>query len=1058
MKKKLVLSVLSTAVVASMASAAMAQVPGPGILVGGEVNKYYSLDAFLEDKYFDQALNEILDNQEDSYLVVDKNGNVAPLSQALFAKNKAELDAATRPASKADFNGKTFKYADSDDEWNSATDPDLPDGDTPVDLEVESVSAINAKTIAVKFGVKLDKASAETESNYTFAKANSDAASITVADAKLQEDGKTVLLTLGTTLNNKTGAKYSVNISGIKSYEGNDIAEYTELLQLSDSAAPTVTGISYPDSNTIKVEFSEPINSYSTGVASATKITLDGQTVYVPSSAFTLDTNTYKSFTIDVSAAGLQADKTYGITVSGLSDFAGNTLTKFEGSITLAKDTVPPTVTNVSAIDLQNIKVEFSEKIKANTPLFKVKVDGADRTVTINPFNTTNPDGKTFVAKLSSPLTAGNHLVTIHTFQDLQDNPTNAATATFTKEVTFADTNPVLTSTAGSVRSIGGNYYVVLSFDREVSENGTATVSGTYVANGVTYTVSGLNIVDSGDIDIASNEIAIQLPANSVSGDYTVTLSKTAVVDKYGHNMKADAEVTFSYNANVIPANVSTVTPNNAPNLDTVTVVFDKDVSDDALNVSHYTVDGVQVFEKAIFFGDKRTVKLTLRSGAITTTGAKVFKVSGIAGVKDKTYDGVGTNPPKVTFNENVKPAVQSVELIALDKVRVTFTEDVQNVEPAGTDFEVKVNGNAVTLGASSTVESNGVVVITLPTPLSSSTVPVTVSVVDDGTRVADLIGNKTDVGQTKTATVNFQDTTGQADVAIQEAEAQFNMTTGAFAAGATASTARAKYEAAVTAVNNAGLSTNPTYANKLADLKGLVTIAEAEEFAATADLTVTANYDALFTGSSSKYSVASAAQAAMANATLKSAVGTRVSALNSEKTKLDAALASVDAAKTASDTAVDTTNKTNIDAAEAAIKTAENDVNALSLVAATKSILADQVDDAKEAVADDPDFTYEVTAGAAGKIKVTFADTDVTSGLTTGYTLNVTDDDNYGELATIAADGTVSLPTGDKGNDDNATYTQTLELEHDFWGKSDTVTITITDGTGADTIVVNND
>ena len=743
--------------------------------------------------------------------------------------------------------------------------------------------AINAKTIAVTFGVKLDKTTAEDETLYKFVAANSDAKTVTVDEAELQEDGKTVYLTLSDELNNKATAKYSVNIDGVNSYEGKEIAEYSELLQLSDAVVPTVTGVSYPDSNTVKVTFSEPVDSYSTGIASATKITLDGKTVVVPSSAYTLS-STGSSFTINVATAGLQADKSYGIEVAGLSDFAGNTLTKFEGSISIAKDVVAPTVSDVTAIDRSHVKVEFSEKVKkqANGKEFAVKVNGVDVTGAIVPFNSAAPDGKTFVVTLTTPATAGNNLVTITNFQDLQNNPTNAGTSSFTKEVTFADTNPALSGTAATVKSIANKYYAVLTFDRDVVENGVKTVSGKVVTtDGITDDVTTWNLVDSSVLDIDSNQIAIEVPSSAKSGNYTLKLTTGAVVDKYGHTTKSDAQVTFTYNANVIDTNVTgTPAQSAAPNLDIVTVTFDKPVGDDALDPAHYTVNGVQVFDSAVFYTNKQTVQLKLKAGAITTTGAKVFKVSGIAGVKDKTFDGVSPNPAKINFTENVKPVVDSVELISLQKVRVTFSETVQSA--AVTDFEVKVNGVEVT--PNSFTVNGAVAVIELPQALTSSTVPVTVSIVDE---ITDAVGNVTDLGQETTATVNFQDTAGQAKVAVEEAEALFDPDGNLD--NATAASARAKYEAAVAAVNNAG--ENTTYAARLAALKAEVLVAEAEDFAATADLKLAANRDILFEASTGKEDLAETAVAALASSTLKTNLDSRLNAFVDSNTEFAAAL-----------------------------------------------------------------------------------------------------------------------------------------------------------------------
>lgn len=147
MNKKLVLSVLSTAVVASMASAAMAK-PEAGFYVGGEVDKYYSIDAFFDN--FDDALNEIIDEIGDT-VFVDTNANAAPFVEALNAETTEDLNAILKPATVATFNGNVYaNVGDPTKPYDPAKDPDLEPG-LSGELKVESVSAIESTIVEVTF-------------------------------------------------------------------------------------------------------------------------------------------------------------------------------------------------------------------------------------------------------------------------------------------------------------------------------------------------------------------------------------------------------------------------------------------------------------------------------------------------------------------------------------------------------------------------------------------------------------------------------------------------------------------------------------------------------------------------------------------------------------------------------------------------------------------------------------------------------------------------------------------------------------------------------------------
>lgn len=148
MNKKLVLSVLSTAVLASMASAAMAK-PQAGFYVGGEAPKIYGATAFLDD--FDAALDAVLDNL-DTVVFVDNNSRAAKLMDALAADS---LESVMKDATKADFAQVEYAIVGEEGTWNPETDPDL-NVEAPGELKVESVSAIETTFVEVAFPALAD--------------------------------------------------------------------------------------------------------------------------------------------------------------------------------------------------------------------------------------------------------------------------------------------------------------------------------------------------------------------------------------------------------------------------------------------------------------------------------------------------------------------------------------------------------------------------------------------------------------------------------------------------------------------------------------------------------------------------------------------------------------------------------------------------------------------------------------------------------------------------------------------------------------------------------------
>lgn len=140
MNKKLVLSVLSTAVLTSMAASAMAL--EPGFYVGGNVDKYYSTTAL--SKNFKVAVKEVL---KQPTVYVDKEGKAANFVEALFAD---DINTVLKPATPDMFEDDDYKIVGTDKVWNKKGEdwPPVPG----TDLKVESVSAINSKSVKVTFG------------------------------------------------------------------------------------------------------------------------------------------------------------------------------------------------------------------------------------------------------------------------------------------------------------------------------------------------------------------------------------------------------------------------------------------------------------------------------------------------------------------------------------------------------------------------------------------------------------------------------------------------------------------------------------------------------------------------------------------------------------------------------------------------------------------------------------------------------------------------------------------------------------------------------------------
>ncbi|ERM17088.1 FIVAR domain-containing protein [Brevibacillus laterosporus] len=156
--KKVVLSVLSTALVTSMATSAFAA--STGYYLGGNVTKYYGADALINAdvaaKFKEEAFKSSL--TQDQVLFVNPQGKVASLKDIVDAIDNGQTGKdAFRVATGADFDkigGTDGFHTVLEDGTVDSQKNKVPeqDGQQPTgDLKVESVSAINSTTVKVTF-------------------------------------------------------------------------------------------------------------------------------------------------------------------------------------------------------------------------------------------------------------------------------------------------------------------------------------------------------------------------------------------------------------------------------------------------------------------------------------------------------------------------------------------------------------------------------------------------------------------------------------------------------------------------------------------------------------------------------------------------------------------------------------------------------------------------------------------------------------------------------------------------------------------------------------------
>ncbi|MCG3084087.1 MULTISPECIES: S-layer homology domain-containing protein [unclassified Anoxybacillus] len=652
--------------------------------------------------------------------------------------------------------------------------------------KVESVSAINAAQLQVKFNKAVDK-STVVESDGTLV---AGVVSVTKVDgtgsvtidgtslASLSEDGKTLTITVASGALNSM--KYVVNVPAntVKATDGKYVEKYTsEVLTASDSTAPTVTKTETLNASTVRVYFSEPLSS----AGNWTFKLADGSTAIV-----TTTPNLAKGYVDLAIDSSVAAGKEITATIIGATDYANNLINPNPVTVKFTKgqlDGVKPTVTSVTALGLNKFEVKFSEEVQG--------FDGSDISIdggALNDISAGAPgtleageakvtqdatDKTKYTVELGTALSAGIHTVGIvaNAVSDLSGEQNVA----FSKVVEFkADTTaPKLVSS--EVKKENGAEYLYLTFDESVTPGVVSSLTAKqvkdYVTTPGTIDLSGLTAVsgtDNKQYKVALNAVQFTPSGGSAASlstgaTYTVTLAN--FTDASG-NALADTTVTFNRASDTDtnkPAIDTTYdngesSPHVASNgikvvdNDTIQVKFDRALDGaTATNKFNYQVNGLTVESATLL--PNNIVELKLAADTNALSGLRNVTISGV-----KSKDGVlmDTFTASEYFVENVKPYVTSATLITPNQIKVVFSEAVQVSTVTAEDLDVYVGSTqeaetapfAVTQANSGSTDKEFIITLTDDLTPAEYAQTITVKVVNGTTDIiVDANNNKVKTG-----------------------------------------------------------------------------------------------------------------------------------------------------------------------------------------------------------------------------------------------------------------------------------------------------------------------
>lgn len=601
------------------------------------------------------------------------------------------------------------------------------------ELVVESVQAINASKLEVKFSKAVDEASVETAAKYALVGTNSSNGALAISgNPELQADGKTVVIKLAATIANDSTVAVTVDPIALKGDANVTTERYSTTLKFNDTVKPTFVSSSNTVAGEVALKFSEELDQ-TTIIPANIQVSKAGvaQTVITtgtPATGEVLLTATADGFKL----SGLEANVDYTVHAVNLKDLVGN-LTSPNLVTTTVKstfnDTVAPVVSDITTTGLDTVVVKVSEKLKdvsttpGTTPAVFVTLSGVNADAT--QAQVYDADKGTVTIKVTPETQGAVKTISATAFSDVAGN----AGATFSKTVSFSNISSVtkteVVSKLNSAPTPVVADFVKFTFDKDITlaASGDLTAKLTTADNVVkTITIPYANL--SKGTGTETNVLYAELTGLTglEAGKLVVTLDDAVIT-----TLSKDADVTVNYTPSDANApKVATAIASTAT-AQTLTVNYDKNMGQSALDVNNYTVDGAKVFESAIFSGDKKTVELTFKKGTVVLDGAYDFEIASTV----KAENGVALKnkyTEQVTLKENVAPTVKSAKVVNNGtQVEVTFSEAVTDGTTADKDFDVYVAGTKYSVAT--TTASSNVVTLDLATALDAAALSKTITI-----------------------------------------------------------------------------------------------------------------------------------------------------------------------------------------------------------------------------------------------------------------------------------------------------------------------------------------
>jgi hypothetical protein len=548
------------------------------------------------------------------------------------------------------------------------------------DLTVESVKAINATQVEVKFTKAVDKATAINKNNYVLTPL--DGQTTTVDTVVLSEDEKTVVLTM----TNAVEKRFQVKVANVleKDSTTETVKAFDEVITfVADTTAPTVVSSTQVDANKFEIKFSEPITTDGTFVFTNSK----GEEITLPAVSYSTDATT-----VTVDLTSVKVDEKVTVTIKNVKDKANNLINPQPTTIELVKKELAafePTISSVTQTGAKTFNIKFSEAVVLDTT--------TPATITLDPVNTATKLEK--VSDTEYKVTVTNNLTGLATVKIAADKVVSKfaqtagdSTKSLTKLVTFTADKVAPKATAKLVTNKSGKQVIELTFDKDVklantttANTASVTVSGSQVKDYVT--TSGITATETATYadGKGENKKVVQVSLNSAAlkvegAAYTLVLKSSEITSDADVAMvDVDAKFTGAVDGNApVESNkdVATVKAVTVQDNDTLIVEFDQEIDKaSASNVANYSVTGTSVESAQILASNTKQVVLKIKKNSLTDSFERTVTVENVKALNSAVTMKKFTK--LVDLKENVRPTVVSAEITGAKEITLTFTETV---------------------------------------------------------------------------------------------------------------------------------------------------------------------------------------------------------------------------------------------------------------------------------------------------------------------------------------------------------------------------------------------